>query len=326
MAGRSRRRSFWSVGVAAALLCLLAAHGCSAKHHKPKPTPGGISGNASSSSSNSSTPSIPPPVAPTPTAPTPIPSPGTGSSNSSSGGGGGGWLNARATWYGAPNGAGPDDNGGACGFKNVNLPPFSAMTSCGNEPLFKDGKGCGSCYQIRCVGHPACSGLPETVIITDMNYYPVSLYHFDLSGTAFGAMAKDNRNDELRHAGIIDIQFRRVPCQYPGLTVTFHVEQGSNPVYMAILVEYENGDGDVVQVDLMESHYSTGGVDGTPTGVWTPMRESWGSIWRLDTNHPLQGPFSLRITNESGKTLIADQVIPADWQPNTVYSSIVQFD
>uniref|UniRef100_A0A0D9Z0U5 Expansin-like EG45 domain-containing protein n=1 Tax=Oryza glumipatula TaxID=40148 RepID=A0A0D9Z0U5_9ORYZ len=327
MAGRSRRRSFWSVGVAAALLCLLAAHGCSAKHHKPKPTPGGISGNASSSSSNSSTPSIPPPVAPTPTAPTPpIPSPGTGSSNGSSGSGGGGWLNARATWYGAPNGAGPDDNGGACGFKNVNLPPFSAMTSCGNEPLFKDGKGCGSCYQIRCVGHPACSGLPETVIITDMNYYPVSLYHFDLSGTAFGAMAKDNRNDELRHAGIIDIQFRRVPCQYPGLTVTFHVEQGSNPVYMAILVEYENGDGDVVQVDLMESHYSTGGVDGTPTGVWTPMRESWGSIWRLDTNHPLQGPFSLRITNESGKTLIADQVIPADWQPNTVYSSIVQFD
>jgi hypothetical protein len=61
----------------------------------------------------------------------------------------GGWLDARATWYGAPTGAGPDDNGGACGFKNVNLPPFSAMTSCGNEPLFKDGKGCGSCYQVR---------------------------------------------------------------------------------------------------------------------------------------------------------------------------------
>src|SRR5215216_6542948 len=65
--------------------------------------------------------------------------------------------------------------------------------------------------QIRCVsaGHPACSGVPETVIITDMNYYPVSRFHFDLSGTAFGAMAKDGRNDELRHAGIIDMQFRR---------------------------------------------------------------------------------------------------------------------
>ncbi|XP_006650949.2 expansin-B7-like [Oryza brachyantha] len=314
MAGR-----LWSVAVAAALLCLLAAHGCTAttKHHKPpkphkpipSPSPSPSPGNASSSSSNSSS-TVPPP---------PASIPGNGSSTS------GGWLNARATWYGAPNGAGPDDNGGACGFKNVNLPPFSAMTSCGNEPLFKDGKGCGSCYQIRCVGHPACSGAPETVIITDMNYYPVSLYHFDLSGTAFGAMAKDNRNDELRHAGIIDIQFRRVACQYPGLTVTFHVEEGSNPVYLAILVEYENGDGDVVQVELMESIRAADGA-ATPTGVWTAMRESWGSIWRLDTNHPLQGPFSLRITNESGKTLVADQVIPADWQPNTVYSSLVQFD
>jgi hypothetical protein len=64
-------------------------------------------------------------------------------------------------------------------------------------------------FQIRCVNNDACSGNPETVIITDMNYYPVSKYHFDLSGTAFGAMAKPGRNDELRHAGIIDIQFKR---------------------------------------------------------------------------------------------------------------------
>ena len=63
--------------------------------------------------------------------------------------------------------------------------------------------------QIRCVAHRACSGVPETVIITDMNYYPVSRYHFDLSGTAFGKLAKPGRNDELRHAGIIDIQFTR---------------------------------------------------------------------------------------------------------------------
>ena len=67
--------------------------------------------------------------------------------------------------------------------------------------------------QIRCTKHAACSGNAETVIITDMNYYPVSKYHFDLSGTAFGAMAKPGRNDELRHAGIIDIQFKRwVTC------------------------------------------------------------------------------------------------------------------
>ena len=67
--------------------------------------------------------------------------------------------------------------------------------------------------QIRCTKDKSCSGKVETVIITDMNYYPVSKYHFDLSGTAFGAMAKPGRNDELRHAGIIDIQFKRwVTC------------------------------------------------------------------------------------------------------------------
>jgi hypothetical protein len=38
--------------------------------------------------------------------------------------------------------------GGACGFKGTNQYPFSSMTSCGNEPIFKDGKGCGSCYQV----------------------------------------------------------------------------------------------------------------------------------------------------------------------------------
>lgn len=332
-----------SVAVAAALLlCILAAHGhgCLAKrssggggkkahsHHAP---PHAHGAPPPSSPPATGPPSYgygsPPPPAAIPPPPAP---PAANSSSNSTNVDAGGWLDARATWYGAPKGAGPDDNGGACGFKNVNLPPFSAMTSCGNEPLFKDGKGCGSCYQIRCVsaGHPACSGVPETVIITDMNYYPVSRFHFDLSGTAFGGMAKDGRNDELRHAGIIDMQFRRVPCQYPGLTVTFHVQHGSNPYYLAILVEYENGDGDVDQVDIMQSRPDAAAGEGgmAPTGEWVPMTESWGSIWRMDTRRPMQGPFSLRITNESGKTLVADQVIPADWEPNEIYSSIIQFD
>ncbi|EEC83088.1 hypothetical protein OsI_28222 [Oryza sativa Indica Group] len=49
--------------------------------------------------------------------------------------------------------------------------------------------------------------------------------------------------------------------------------EGSNPVYFAVLVKYEDLDGDVVQVDLMESKSAYGGA----IEVWTPMRESWGS-------------------------------------------------
>ena len=102
------------------------------------------------------------------------------------------------------------------------------------------------------------------------------------------------------------------------LKVGFHVEVW-NTMYMEIPMEYD--DGNVAQVDLMESRPD----NGEPTGVWTPMRESWGSIWRLDSNHRLQAPFSLRIRNESGKTLVARNVIPKNWRPNTFYRSIVQY-
>jgi hypothetical protein len=58
---------------------------------------------------------------------------------------------------------------------------------------------------------------------------------------------------------------------------------------------------------------------------WAPMHESWGSIWRMDSNHRLQAPFSMRITSDSGKQLVANNIIPANWRPNTDYRSFVQF-
>lgn len=109
----------------------------------------------------------------------------------------------------------------------------------------------------------------------------------------------------------------RVPCNYNGLNVAFHVEQGSNPMYLAILVEYANGDGDLSLVEILES---------TPGATWTPLEQSWGAIWRCDSSHPLKGPFSIRLTTlTSGKTLVAQNVIPANYVPNTVYKSTVQF-
>nr|CAB3500219.1 unnamed protein product [Digitaria exilis] len=226
------------------------------------------------------------------------------------------WLAAKATWYGSPVGAGPDDNGGACGIKDVNLPPYSGMTSCGNAPIFKDGRGCGSCYQIRCKAPAECSSKPVTVFITDMNYDPISAYHFDLSGSAFGSMAKPGLGDKLRHRGIIDLEFRRVRCKYAaGQKIVFHVEHGSNPYYLAVLVKFVANDGDIVQMDLKEK----------ASPEWRPMNLSWGAIWRMDTPKPLKGPFSIRLTSESGKRLVATDVIPEDWKPNTVYKSDIQF-
>ncbi|KAL6906410.1 hypothetical protein ACP4OV_004011 [Aristida adscensionis] len=230
-----------------------------------------------------------------------------------------GWISGKATWYGRPNGAGPDNNGGGCGYSNTNRYPFNSMTSCGSKLVFKDGKGCGSCYQVRCTSksNRACSGTPQTVIITDVNYdTSLGPNRFDLSGTAFGAMAKPGRNQDLRNAGAVDIQFRRVPCNYRGLKVTFHVVGGCNPFYFAVLVLYAGSAGAVVQVDLREANSRS----------WRPLYESWGAVWRLDSYHPLQAPFTLRVKSDNGKSIVAENVIPRGWKGNTDYRSIVQFN
>ena len=58
--------------------------------------------------------------------------------------------------------------------------------------------------------NPACSGVPQTVIITDVNYdTSLGPNRLDLSGTAFGAMAKPGLNGKLRDAGALSIQYRR---------------------------------------------------------------------------------------------------------------------
>jgi hypothetical protein len=52
--------------------------------------------------------------------------------------------------------------------------------------------------------------VPQTVIITDVNYdTSLGPNRFDLSGTAFGAMAKPGLNGKLRDAGALSIQYRR---------------------------------------------------------------------------------------------------------------------
>ncbi|KQJ85579.1 pollen allergen Phl p 1 [Brachypodium distachyon] len=221
------------------------------------------------------------------------------------------WLDAKSTWYGRPEGAGPKDNGGACGYKDVDKPPFNGMTSCGNTPIFRDGRGCGSCFEIKC-DKPAefCSGQPVLVHITDDNEEPIAAYHFDLSGKAFGSMAKKGQEQKLRGCGEVEIQFRRVKCYYPlGTKVTYHVEKGSNPNYLALLVKFVGGDGDVVAVEVQEKGKYN----------WIPLKESWGAVWRIDTAKPLKGPLSVRYTTDGGTKAVSPDVIPEKWKPDTMY-------
>ncbi|XP_021748276.1 putative expansin-B2 [Chenopodium quinoa] len=225
------------------------------------------------------------------------------------------WSPAGATWYGSPDGAGSD--GGACGYTNtVDKPPYSGMVTAAGSSLYNFGDGCGVCYEVKCTENEACSGKPVTVTITDeCPDCPSDEPHFDLSGTAFGAMAKPGQAEKLRDAGVLHIQHQKVKCNYPGVTVEVRVDPGSNPYYFASTIEYTDGLG-IESVKLKQQ-----------SGEWIPLKQSWGAVWEVNADNGLHPPLSLELIEaQSGDTLTLNNVIPRGWNPGQTYRSHVNFN
>lgn len=112
------------------------------------------------------------------------------------------------------------------------------------------------------------------------------------------------------------VWYGRVPCDYSGKKIAFHVDQGSNPNYMAVVIEFEEGDGDLRQVDLQQASSSG----------WLEMKQSWGAVWQLNPGFELQPPLSIRLTSQySLQTLVAKNVIPVGWRPGATYRSLVNY-
>ncbi|CAM8984916.1 unnamed protein product [Rhodiola kirilowii] len=226
------------------------------------------------------------------------------------------WKSAAATWYGEPDGDG--SSGGACGYGSlVDVKPLKARVGAVSPILFKNGEGCGACYKVKCLDRSICSRKPVTVIITDeCPGCSAGRTQFDLSGAAFTRMAVSRRlGPSLRNRGEISILFRRTACKYPGKNVAFHVNEGSTDHWLALLVEFEDADGDVGSMHLKQAN----------SQEWLQMRHLWGANWCLNQG-PLVGPFSVKITTLStNRTLSARDVIPRNWSPKATYTSRLNF-
>ncbi|KAJ9561335.1 hypothetical protein OSB04_006495 [Centaurea solstitialis] len=227
-----------------------------------------------------------------------------------------GFFPALATWYGDPHGAG---SGGACGWANdVQKPPFSAMIAAGNANLFLKGKGCGNCYQVLCTRYPYCSRNPVTITITDecpglCNRVP---FAFDLSGTAFGLMSSPGQADNLRNLGQVDVQFRRVACNYGTTTIAFKIDAKTNPYWFAMAIEFCEGDGALNSVEVAPF--------GSPHFRW--MLNTWGAVWTAHIDPSFRGPFSFKLTSRRNEVVVAHHAVPYGFVPGQTYYSQVNFN
>ncbi|GFP79142.1 expansin-b15 [Phtheirospermum japonicum] len=220
------------------------------------------------------------------------------------------WPTTDATWYGDASGSG--STGGSCGYEDaVASAPFSSKITALAPPLYISGRGCGKCFQVKCTSSPYCSGSPVTVVATDSCQGCDHL--FDLSGTSFGAMANPGQDEQLRNVGRLQIQYQSVECEFSGVNVAFRVDPGSNGNYFATAIEYEDGDG-LTGVALRQANSD---------GEWKQMQLSWGAVYMVNLPNGYTPPFSIKLT-DSSKTVVAENVIPANYRVTT-YRSVVNF-
>ncbi|KAL9243282.1 hypothetical protein vseg_017189 [Gypsophila vaccaria] len=208
-----------------------------------------------------------------------------------------GWIDGHATFYGDM--AGGTAEFGACGYDTFK-DGYGLATTALSTALYESGAKCGSCYELKCVNSPWC--ISGTIQVTATNLCPPSTgpqawcnppaHHFDLTEPMFLKIGQYK-------AGIVPVQYRRVPCGRQG-GVKFQFS--GNPNFILVLVYNVGGVGDVTSMK----------IKGSKTN-WVQMGRNWGMNWQ--TNVVLTGQtLSFQVTTSDAKTLEFDDVVPSNWQ------------
>ncbi|CAI9759481.1 unnamed protein product [Fraxinus pennsylvanica] len=221
---------------------------------------------------------------------------------------------SRATYYGSPKCRATEN--GACGFGEYGQAVNNGEVT-GVSRLYRNGTGCGACYQVRCRIPAHCSDEGVKVVVTD--YGEGDHTDFILSTRAYAKLARPNMAEELFAYGVVDIEYQRIPCRYRyNLFLKVH-ERSNYPHYLAVVPLYKEGMYDIIAVEIWLEDCKE----------WWPMRRVFGTVF--DLQNPPAGPLNFRLqvvaeANAEVKLVQLTSAIPSDWKAGIAYDTAFQLN
>ncbi|WCJ34440.1 expansin A4 [Euphorbia peplus] len=220
------------------------------------------------------------------------------------------WSMAYATFYEGDT----KTFGGACNYKDVVTQGYGYNTTALSNVLFGKGAKCGACYEVRCARNPKwCKPGQPSLILTATDHCPPNpklpndnggwcnepRQHFDIAKPVFAHLADFT-------AGIIPIDYRRIPCKRKGgiqFTLT------GNQWFYDVTIWNVAAAGDIESVAVKGDNKLLN---------WVQMERDWGSTWKTVSilkNESL----SFKVIGSDHRISTSLNVTPRDWEFGETY-------